>query len=342
MFFGKEKDDIKFNKLVLIVALLFFCLTAGCSRQSDNKLKIVKIGVLQVPDDVAIAREKGYLSHYFNNEHLKVKYIIFDSGVDANKALMSGDVDFATMGDTNALVALNAGIRAKLVWINSMIGSNEALVVRNGSHIHKLSDLRGKNIATPFASTSHYSLMMTLKREDILKKVNLYDMDTQDIVAAWDRGDIDAAYTWQPTLSQLLKSGHILVDSKQLKNQGYPTANVMLVRSSFAVQHPHIVAGFLRQLNKAHILFNKHRETAIFAAAKQTGISKKEAKLQIGDSQWPTYAQMFSGQYLGKDVNSGFIKALYSTENFMYRQQTIDHAAKYGSIKHFIRRFNFE
>jgi taurine transport system substrate-binding protein len=47
--------------------------------------------------------------------------------------------------------------------VSAQINAAEALVVRNGSGIDKPEDLIGKTIATPFVSTSHYSLLGALK-----------------------------------------------------------------------------------------------------------------------------------------------------------------------------------
>ena len=83
---------------------------------------------------------------------MKVQFITFDSGVDANKALLSNSVQLATMGHTNAVVAMAARIPVKLVWINDIIGSNEALTVRRKAHITNWDSFKGKSIATPLAS----------------------------------------------------------------------------------------------------------------------------------------------------------------------------------------------
>ncbi len=86
-------------------------------------------------------------------------------------------------------------------------GDNEALVARNGSGVNTIADLKGKRIGTPFASTAHYSLLAALSQNGLsANDVQLVDLQPQAILAAWDRGDIDAAYTWLPTLDQLRKT----------------------------------------------------------------------------------------------------------------------------------------
>ncbi|APX72207.1 MetQ/NlpA family ABC transporter substrate-binding protein [Companilactobacillus allii] len=324
------------RKTVKLLILLgsFLLILVGCSKKDDGQknLSEIRIGILQTPNDVAAARQLGYLDNYFKKKNIKIKYIIFDSGVDANKALISGDVDFATMGDTNGVVAMSSKIDAKLIWVNDVIGNNEGLVVKNGSNIKSIQDLAGKKIATPFASTSHYSLMMTLKKYNLLNRVSLLDMDTQDIVAAWNRGDITAAYTWQPTLTPMLKNGHFLINSEDLRNQKVITANITLVRGGFERNHPKLVADLVKQLNKAHEQIQKNPKVIITAASKQNDLSYGEAKSQIGTSEWLTAKQMTEQKFLTEE----FQNQLYKTGNFMAKQQTIDHAPTKAEINKFV------
>ena len=215
-------------------ALLFLCcclVLTGCSS-SNTKPTTIKIGVLRVPNDVAVAQERKMLQAKCRHYGMKVQFITFDSGVDANKALLSNSVQLATMGHTNAVVAMAARIPVKLVWINDIIGSNEALTVRRKAHITNWDSFKGKSIATPFASTSHYSLMMLLKHHHLTGKVRVLDMQTPEIVAAWQRGDIDGAYTWEPSLSALT-DGKVMINSRSMAQRGYLTANVTLATNSF-------------------------------------------------------------------------------------------------------------
>jgi taurine transport system substrate-binding protein len=241
----------KIKKLeIFILLLLLVCLSgfsiANHHRQSPKQSteKIIRIGVLRVPNDVTAARQMGILHQQFDKRGVRCEFITFDSGVDANKALMSNSIDVATMGDTNAVVAMAAQIPAKLIWVNDVIGSNEQLVVRKNRQIHHWQDLVGKKIATPFASTSHYSLMMLLKKHHLIGKVDLIDMQTEEIVAAWNRGDIDGAYTWEPSLSNLAGQKK-LIDSQKMAKDGHLTANVTLATDRFINSQPQALQCFV-------------------------------------------------------------------------------------------------
>lgn len=249
-----------------------------------------------------ICRKRGYT----------VKFITFDSGVDANKALLSNSVDLATMGDTNAVVALAAKIPAKLVWVNDVIGNNEALVIK-----HTAQNLHGKKIATPFASTSHYSLMMYLQQQGLTDKVELVDMQTPEIVAAWQRGDIDGAYTWQPSLDQLT-AGQTVIDSQRMAQKGYLTANVTLATTRFIQRHSDLLQAIITDLGSTHNRYQKTPDKIIQLAAQQMNIAKVVAKKQIGTSTW------LLSQQMGHFMVHRFSDQFYQTSQFMWRQQTLN------------------
>src|SRR5688572_13737301 len=115
----------------------------------------INFGILRVPNDETIAIAEGLFDKYFTEKDIKCNFIIFDSGVEANKALASGSIDFATMGNTNAITALSRELDVEMVWIHEVLGEIEGLAVKNGSGINEVTDLVGQRIATPFASTSH-------------------------------------------------------------------------------------------------------------------------------------------------------------------------------------------
>jgi len=319
---------------VSFILLVSFSIS-GCAKKTNSNKDEIRIGILNTPNDVAVARNKGYFEEAFPNQ--KVSFITFDSGVDANKALMSGGVDFATMGDTNGVVALTAYIPVKLLWINEMCGSNESLIVKKNSGIKNIADLKGKKIATPFASTSHYSLMIALKKAGLEHKVTLLDMDTQNIVAAWKRGNIDAAYTWQPTLSQLQSDGRVLIDSSDLSKMGYSTGNITLVSKKFLKEQPESVEKFVNVLAKTHKLRKDNYPETVKAAAKQTGISTADADKQMRGTNWVSKKAEYSTRYLGNESDTGqFIVEMHRAGTFMHSQQTISYAPSLDQFKKFV------
>lgn len=324
----KNKKKITKLTLTLILVLSLLALVScGSSNESNenNTPKEFNIGYLRLPNDEFIAISKKYIDNYFEKKNIKVNYIIVDSGVEANKAFASGSLDFASMGNTNAIVALATGLDTELVWIHEALGTIEGLAVRKNSGINKIEDLKGKKIATVFSSTSHYSLLNALKEAGIEDDVTLLDMLTIDIVAAWSRGDIDAAYTWEPTLSEILKQdAEVLVSSEDMAKKGYITANVGLARKSFAQKNPEIMAGFLKQLDIANKFYLENKEEAIKVAAEGLELPYEVVKKQMSGSIWLGIDELNTDKYMGTSDKAGnFSQIMKDTSDFLQKQDSI-------------------
>src|SRR4029453_13611829 len=116
----------------------------------------------------------------------KITWSKFDSGADINTPFIGKSVDIAAIGSSPVARGLSAplNIPYKVVWVLDVAGNNEALVARNGSGITDVTGLRGKKVATPFASTAHYSLLAALDRAGVAEgDVTLLDLQPPDIQA---------------------------------------------------------------------------------------------------------------------------------------------------------------
>lgn len=328
------------KKMALLGVLsLFVLFIVGCGKKEVSDLpKEVRIGIIRVPNDKQVAISQKFFEDYFEEKGIKTKFIFFDSGVAANQAFSSNSIDFAEMGYTNGVVALSTGIPVNLIWIHEILGTNEALVVPEASSTKEIKDLKGKKIATPFSSTSHFSLLQSLKLAGIEKDVELLDMETKDIVAAWERGDIDAAYTWEPTLSTLKESGRVLIDSRELAEKGFLTANIDLVHQDFANKYPELVEDYLLALNKGSLFYKENPQEAARLCAEALGITEEEALSQMQGTTWLTLEEEISADYLGTSETPGqFNQVFYETGKFLNEQQAIKNVPTKEEIKTFIQ-----
>lgn len=167
----------------------------------------------------------------------------FDSGSSVLRALASGDVQIGNIGSSPLAVAASQKLPIEVFLIASQLGNSEALVVKND--IKSPQDLIGKRIAVPFISTTHYSLLASLKHWGIKpEQVKILNLQPPAIAAAWQRGDIDGAYVWAPVVNELAKQGKVLTDSAQVGEWGSPTLDVWVVRKDFAEKHPDVVTAF--------------------------------------------------------------------------------------------------
>jgi taurine transport system substrate-binding protein len=312
--------------MIGILCLLIILTSCGGSKTDIN------IGLLKVPNDAILAKQMGLFEEKYNALGYDVNYYTFDSGVDANKAIVSGDIDFATMGNINSLVALGSNLDAELIWIHETLGEVEALVVKDDSGISSVEDLVGKNVATTFVSTAHYVLLNVLKEAEIEDQVQLLNMKTSEIAAAWLRGDIDAAYTWQPTLGTLIDNdGFVLVSSEDMIEKGYMTANVELVRKSFAEANPELVEAYIECMDEAYNYFELNRADALSMLATELDLSVAEIDLQVSGSIWTSLDEMKDTEFI-----SGYVDTMFSQSSFLLDQDFVDRVITRAEVDAFI------
>jgi taurine transport system substrate-binding protein len=217
----------------------------------------------------------------------------------------------------------------KVAFVLDVAGDNEALVARNGSGINTIADLRGKRVGTPFASTAHYSLLAALAQNKLSSTdVQLVDLQPQAILAAWERGDIDAAYTWLPTLDDLRKTGKDLITSRQLAKDGKPTLDLSAVADDFAGAHPDVVDIWRKQEARALTTIRDDPNAAAKAIASEIGLSPEDVAGQLKQGVYLTPDQVASAEWLGSEGAPGNIAAnLESASQFLAEQKQIPAAA---------------
>jgi taurine transport system substrate-binding protein len=254
-------------KLIAAIAAITLSLPAFAADRE------VTVGYQTTVDPAKVAQADGL---YEKTTGWKINWRQFNSGSEVFAALASGDVQIGFTGSSPLAAAASRELPFQTILVADLIGDAEALVVRNASHIHEPKDLIGKKIAVPFVSTTHYSLLAALKHWSIdPKQVQILNLQPPEITAAWQRGDIDAAYVWDPALGKAKESGTVLVTSREVAEWGAPTFDAWVARKDFIAAHPDFVSGFVKVTLDAYAAYKK--DPSQFAAASPA--TQKIAKL---------------------------------------------------------------
>jgi taurine transport system substrate-binding protein len=255
----------------------------------------------------------------------KIDWRKFDSGAEVITAVASGDVQIGYVGSSPLAAAATRQLPVQTFLIATQIGAAEALVARNGSGIEKPTDLIGKKVAVPFVSTGHYSLLAALKHWNIdPSKVQILNLAPPAIIAAWQRGDIDATYVWDPALGVAKTSGKVLITSGELSELGAPTFDAWIVRKDFAEKHPDAVRAFAKVTLDAYADYRKDPQAwlanpdNIAKVVKLSGAKAEDIPLLLQGNVFPLAADQVTA--LGAPTT----KAVSATAQFLKEQGKVD------------------
>ncbi len=265
----------------------------------------------------AAAKEAGYT----------IDWRQFSSAGDITTALASGDVPIGVLGSTGTAAAATRGVDLQLFWILDNIGKSEALVAREGSGIEKPEDLKGKKVAVPFVSTSHFHLLVGMNSVWKIdpREVEILNLKPPQIVAAWQRGDIDAAYVWPPALSEILKTGKTISDSEVIGAASVPTFDGLVADKGWAAENPKLMEAFTKVLAEAYADYNANKAAWTAQSPEVQGIVKliggdgASTVEALGLLSFPNADEQASDTWLG----GGATRALNESARFLVEQKQI-------------------
>ena len=261
----------------------------------------------------------------------KVNWKQFGGGGEVIKAMASGAVQIGEVGSAPIAAALSRGEPYELFWILDDIGDAEALVAKNGSGINTIADLKGKKIAMPFNSTTHFHTMVALEQAKINPAdVQILNMRPPEVRAAWARGDIQATFIWDPVLAEVKKDGKVITSSGQISaSTGKATFDGYIVNKDWAKANRDFMVKFVKVMANADAKYrtNKAKWTKdspeVAAVAKWSGAKAEDVPNSIALYKFPT-AKEQATTWLGGGKDSLAAKALAATAQFQLSQKQIE------------------
>ncbi|KPI02182.1 hypothetical protein OK074_5366 [Actinobacteria bacterium OK074] len=313
------------------LAVASAAVVGGCSSDGDGSssgAKRLRIGYFAFPSGDLVIKNQKLLEKALPD--YRITWIKFDSGASVNQAFLGKSLDIAALGSSPFArgVSGSSPIPYKVAWILDVAGENEALVARKATGITDVAGLKGRTIATPFASTSHYSLLAALAAAGLkTSEVKLVDLQPQPILAAWERGDIDAAYVWLPTLDELRTTGTQLTSSKEIGAAGKPTLDLAVVSDELIANDPTAIDTWRKTEAEALRRIKSDPDGSVKSIAAELGISGADAKAQLRQGVFLTPAEVASANWLGTDGNPGkLLSYVTDTGKFLADQKQIDAA----------------
>lgn len=284
-----------------------------------------RIAYQKIPNGDLIVKDQQILEKCMPNA--KITWSVFASGGDVLQAYGAKSVDMGLTGSNPNVKALSAPLISTLpaiqtVWIHDVIGAGESLIVH--PEIKAAADLKGKKVATPFGSTSHYSLLNWLTANGITAgtgadQVELINLEPEKMAAAW--GEIAGAWVWDPTLSELVKAGGVpLASSADTAAAGKPTYDLGNATKDFVAANGPFMTMWAKAQNYAvAMILDKPADAAKSMAAELALEPAAVEKMFAGYKYLPAATQA-SADWLGGALAVQF----EDTAKFLLEQGSID------------------
>ena len=246
-------------KRSLLALSLSVAALAGSAFAMAGEEKPLRVGyVFAMANAPALIADK---QGYYREEGLNVDLKALGDGPVIQQALAAGELDVAYVGTPPVYQWFSRGLQSRI--LAKVNYGQAAVIVDAKSPITALEGLKGKKLA----GVKKGSGMDVLLRGYVLKEkagldpdkdLDIIDMPPGNMNAALERGIVDAAFSWEPFVSQsvLRGSSRILLDVNQALPQ-YPWYVVIALPKTLQ-ERPDDVVKLLRAHRKAIAFLNEH------------------------------------------------------------------------------------
>jgi ABC-type nitrate/sulfonate/bicarbonate transport system substrate-binding protein len=246
----------------LILAVVLLVLFAGGTLSYASSEPTTKAKIAATPTALLLwlANSLGYL------DDLPVQLINYPSGVQTGKALVDGKVQLATSSEF-AYIS-RALQHPNLRLIATLSSSQSAKLIANRERVGMQPvGLRGKTIAVTKNSIGHFFLWQYLVLHGMsFGDVNLKFLAPDGIVAAMQKGDVDAALTWQPFAARISAAlGARAVSFADQLDQFYYFS--LYSTEAWLKGNEQLATDILKAALKAETFAHNHPDQAILALA---------------------------------------------------------------------------
>lgn len=237
----------------------------GTSNASGKGPATVKVSVIPIVDvaPVYLGNQQGF----FAEQKLRLRFETAQGGAAIVPAVVSGQVDFGFSNYTSLVLARSKGLPLKVVAPgNASTGVDRkdfgGVVVKSGSPIRTAKDLAGKRVAVNTLNNINDTTVRASIRKDggDAGNVKFTELAFPDMLAALDKGNVDAVQVVEPFLTTALKNGGRLVASNYVDTAPDLTIAAYFTSQKTAASKPDLVKRFAAAMQKSLRYADQHPE----------------------------------------------------------------------------------
>ncbi|MDK1345089.1 ABC transporter substrate-binding protein [Streptomyces sp. 378] len=293
--------------LGLAVAVLTVAAAAGCGSSSGaggspssggDKTTQVKVGIIPIVDvaPLYLGQEKGF----FSSRGIELKMETAQGGAAIIPGVVSGQFQFGFSNVTSLMIAQTKGVPLKSV-VNGAASTGDTgqdisgVAVKKNSPIKSAKDLAGKTVAV----NTLQNIGDTTVRESVRKdggdpsKIEFLEMPFDQMPAALDGGQVDAAWMGEPALTIAKGQGARVVASPFAETDPKLTIATYFASTKLAQEDPDLVKKFTEAVAESLEYASAHPDEARQIVTTYTKIDGEVLK-NLTLPTWPAAYDMAS------------------------------------------------
>jgi NitT/TauT family transport system substrate-binding protein len=221
--------------LCLLACVALVLALAGCMREPQPALRIgtnVWIG----SEPLYLARELGRL------DPAVVQLVEYPSASEVLRAYRNQAIDGMVISLDELFGLAADGLEPRIILVVDISHGADVVVGRSG--MKTMRDLKGKAVAVESSALGAFVLSRALTLNGMqASDVNVVHLESNEQPTAFEKGQVDAAVTFDPYRAQFLRAGAAtLFDSTQIPGE---IVDLLAVRSSVIEKRPDAVRALL-------------------------------------------------------------------------------------------------
>lgn len=260
--------------LIVLIATLTLSACGGSSSGGDSN-EITIVGSTWIGNAPAwVGMEKGM----FEDAGFDVEYRSVTASGDRLKAIASGDVQLASVGEPAMLSSIAQGDES-FFWAGSQDVAFGVEGIIGQPDIASLADLEGGTLGVPIGSTTYVtaSLLLEAAGLDIEDDVRVVNIALEDTFTSFINDDVDAVATFDPYYSQILSEdadANVLGSDKDTvlyeRYRQMSGPDCLVINAGLVDESPERAAELIRAYFKAVEYIERHPDEAASIIAEQT------------------------------------------------------------------------
>jgi len=208
---------------------------------------------------------------FFRQNGLNVDLRFVSSGAEIPAGMAGGTISIAIAAWTNPMAMVANGLSVRLLAQTTDISGILQMVVRPEANIRTARDLEGKRLGV-----TRIPLIISLLERACqaygcdMSRITLVNMQPQDLVLAYERGNVDAVLTWEPwAIYTVQRGGRLLFSATRSFIPGQEGERridgvyaAVFARTDFTTRNPRTTQAVLRSLQQAADWIRENPEPA--------------------------------------------------------------------------------